>query len=322
MPGRDDSPPTPPLKRHAALQPLSREHMSGLIQARALRRAAEGDRDLRRSAIDDFVRCWQEEIEGHFDDEERLLLPLTSDAALGERLLAEHGALRRFAADCQRDPAAAADCGVMGAMGALLHDHIRWEERVFFEAVQREHPEALAAMLDEAAQIEGRRPGARARPRRHQPTAPTHDDPTRPGGNPMTPDRLRQHPAERFATNCLLFDLGAEIAALRAEPSDAQAARASDQPQPPHHGHRQKTLYKHAGRTIALFIMSPGASLPEHAADGAVSIQTLEGELALQVDGAEQRVGPGAMLILAPGVRHDVRATTAAAFLLQISLER
>ncbi|KAA0212474.1 MAG: hypothetical protein DYG94_14650, partial [Leptolyngbya sp. PLA3] len=37
----------PPLLRHAALQPLSREHMSGLIQARNLRRAAGGGHALR-----------------------------------------------------------------------------------------------------------------------------------------------------------------------------------------------------------------------------------------------------------------------------------
>lgn len=157
---------TPPLVRHPALRPLSREHMGGLVQARNLVRAAEGDAAARRRAVDDFVGVWRAEIRDHFDDEERLLLPLTGDAALRERLLAEHATLRDLAARCEGEPdAVAADAGLVRRIGELLHDHIRWEERVYFEAVQREHPDALAAMLGEAEQIEHRRPASRARVR-------------------------------------------------------------------------------------------------------------------------------------------------------------
>jgi len=125
----------------------------------------------------------------------------------------------------------------------------------------------------------------------------------------MTDHRPRQPPAERFAQESLLLDLHAEIAALRAEHI------------PTKHGQRQKTLYKHAAWTIALFVMEPDAMLPEHATVGMVSVQPLEGELSMTVGGVSRRLNPGNFFVMSPGVRHDVRAVTAAVFLLQVSLE-
>ncbi|HRQ72749.1 MAG TPA: hemerythrin domain-containing protein [Phycisphaerales bacterium] len=155
---------TPPLHRHAALQPLSREHMSGLIQARNLQRAAGEGRGACVRAAAEFVRVWQAEIVGHFDDEERLLVPLIDDPASRERLVREHREIRALADRCR---AVAAGEGVqpeaLARLGTLLHDHIRWEERALFEAIQRDHPDALAAMLDHAEEIERVRPGARRR---------------------------------------------------------------------------------------------------------------------------------------------------------------
>lgn len=161
--------PESPLKRHPALRPLSREHMSGLIQARNLQRAADGDAHERRTAVGGFARVWLAEIRGHFDDEERLLLPLTDRAELRDRLLAEHGALRALAERCvkEADPTVS-DAATMRHLGRLLHDHIRWEERVFFEAIQQERPEELARLLGEAESIERHRPGARPRHRLDQ----------------------------------------------------------------------------------------------------------------------------------------------------------
>jgi len=124
----------------------------------------------------------------------------------------------------------------------------------------------------------------------------------------MSSDRLREHPAERFDADCLSFDLHQEAAAIRAEAT------------PNSHGHRQKTLYKHAGRTIALFVMEEGAEMREHATDGTVTIQAVEGDLVVTAAGADKHLRPGGLLVLAGGVRHAVRAETEAVFLLQVSL--
>lgn len=164
MPAEPDAS-TPPLKRHPALQPLSREHMNGLIQARRLTRAADtDDTELRREAVAGFVAAWHAEIREHFDDEERILLPLTGNPALRERLLKEHELLRAAARRCiEETDAVIRDSEFLRRAGAALHDHIRWEEREYFEQIQRDHPEALASLHHEADHIETRRPGARPR---------------------------------------------------------------------------------------------------------------------------------------------------------------
>lgn len=125
----------------------------------------------------------------------------------------------------------------------------------------------------------------------------------------MSTDRERQPPAERFAVESMTLDLHAEVAALRAESG------------PNTHGHRQKSVFKHGGRTVALFVMDAGASLPEHSASGTVTVQPIEGEFVAAVEGKEQRLIPGQVLVMPPRVRHSVRAITASAFLLQVSLE-
>ena len=128
----------------------------------------------------------------------------------------------------------------------------------------------------------------------------------------MSEERTRTAPSERFAVEHVAFDLAAEAAALEAE--------GASKP----HGHRQKTLYKNAGRTIALFVLDAGAVLAEHAASGIVTVQAIEGELELMTgggaSGTSYHLHPGMVLVLASGVRHDVRAKSRAVFLLQVSL--
>jgi len=119
---------------------------------------------------------------------------------------------------------------------------------------------------------------------------------------------MREAPSERFEARFLEFDLGAEAARLRFEPAPAR------------HGHRQKTLFKHGGRTIALFVMDAGSTLLEHAADGTVSIQAVEGVVRVGMEGGECRLSAGQVLVLRPGLPHSVVAETDAVFLLQVSL--
>ncbi len=75
----------------------------------------------------------------------------------------------------------------------------------------------------------------------------------------MNDQRIRQTPESRFAAPALVFDLAAEAASLRAEG-------------PALHGRRQKTLFKHGSRTVALFVLQSGAGLPEHKAGGTVTL--------------------------------------------------
>jgi iron-sulfur cluster repair protein YtfE (RIC family) len=140
MPGELDG--SQSLKRHAALVALSRDHHFVLMQALALRRVAEAPRSAGHSAVataEAFLGYYEEEMLGHMSDEEEALLPLA--APIGpegaQRVVAEHEDIRDQAAVLRQALADGTDPRpMMQALGDLLHDHVRFEERVFFEAIQ------------------------------------------------------------------------------------------------------------------------------------------------------------------------------------------
>jgi quercetin dioxygenase-like cupin family protein len=124
-----------------------------------------------------------------------------------------------------------------------------------------------------------------------------------------TTDRLRPQPETRFAGVARAFDLGAALAALRAEAHESQD------------GHRQITLFHRPPVAHVLFAFDPGGALKEHAANGLVAIHVLEGRMKVRADGMEHDLPAGQVLILNPGVLHDVRAAEGGAMLLTVHME-
>jgi quercetin dioxygenase-like cupin family protein len=122
-------------------------------------------------------------------------------------------------------------------------------------------------------------------------------------------DRLRAHPEERFASPQHFIDLDRATADLRAEN------------RPGGHGHRQKTLYRHGQATVALFLFEQGADMPAHKAAGTVVVQVLDGRLRIEVAGERHQLKPGQLLVLAPGVVHDVLAEEPSRMLLTVHLD-
>ena len=155
-----------PLKRDPALVPLSRDHHFALMHALALRRVSEaGTRAGTTGPIataEAFLTYYEEELMGHMADEEEALLPALEavDPDGVRRLreehdqLAEQVALLRQALEDGTEPRA-----LMREIGDSLHDHVRYEERVFFETVQsRLAPEQLgrlALAIEEHRQARG-----------------------------------------------------------------------------------------------------------------------------------------------------------------------
>lgn len=138
----------PPLTRHPALQPLSRDHYVGLVQAQHLLRAAQAGESDRRAALADFRTAWQQDISVHFMDEERLLVALIPEPTSRERLLDEHARLRNLASRALQgteDP----DPDLLRQIGQLLNDHIRWEERHLFPAIEETAGQNQLANLQE-----------------------------------------------------------------------------------------------------------------------------------------------------------------------------
>ncbi len=121
-------------------------------------------------------------------------------------------------------------------------------------------------------------------------------------------DLQRHHPAERFAGDERLIDLMATAAALREEPDRARE------------GHRQITLFHKDGLSAVLFDFEAGGRLSHHAADGLVTIQTIAGRVTVVAAGTGHQLPTGSLLVLEPGVVHDVMADRPSQVLLVVHL--
>ncbi len=132
------------MKRSPALTSLSHDHHHALDVARRLRRATPADLDAALAYLRAF---WEAEGRRHFELEERHLLDALPDADWREaagRVRREHQAIRAGV-----ESVAGLDSA--HALGDLLHDHVRFEERVLFPLLEsrlsESELEALGARL-------------------------------------------------------------------------------------------------------------------------------------------------------------------------------
>ena len=120
------------MKRSGLILALSREHHQALVFARRIALLSDASDDelaaLCQRVLDELAPA----LLVHFEEEERGLLPVADEAAAEEarRLVAEHEELRALLnALCGGDTAA------LKPFGALLADHVRFEERVLFPRI-------------------------------------------------------------------------------------------------------------------------------------------------------------------------------------------
>ena len=122
-------------------------------------------------------------------------------------------------------------------------------------------------------------------------------------------ERLRERPSERFAGSEHLFNLDAEAEKLRDEPGGTKKR------------HRQITLFRGGGMSLVLFDFDAGGGLSDHATDGFVTVHVLEGDALMKTAGHEYSMPAGSLLVLAPGVKHDIHAVTPSRVLLSVRLD-
>jgi quercetin dioxygenase-like cupin family protein len=115
--------------------------------------------------------------------------------------------------------------------------------------------------------------------------------------------RTRVHPRERFAGHEKLFKLSDEFATLPKESSV-------------HQGHMQKALYRHKAVTTAIFAFEAGGAINEHQTEGELTIHVLTGKLFVRTAENEYTLGPNELLLLDPGVTHDIKAVEATKLLM------
>ena len=134
-----DLPPGARLKRDPALVPLSRDHHHALVRSLRLRDAAAGEPGPVAAAARAFLEHWHGAMLGHFADEEEVLFPAveaTHPEAVA-RLRAEHLEIASLVSRLEESVGAGPVArDLMAELGWLVHDHVRFEERVLFEDVQ------------------------------------------------------------------------------------------------------------------------------------------------------------------------------------------
>ncbi|MCE7914900.1 MAG: hemerythrin domain-containing protein [Nitrosomonas sp. PRO4] len=124
------------MPRSDFLLPLSREHHSALVLARAARKALDTNDQLAcLEVLEKIETYWHAVMAVHFDKEEQLLqqasIMLHSDDVA--RIHFEHEQLRILA-----DKSCSLDLPVrLGKFADLMAAHVRYEERVLFPLLER-----------------------------------------------------------------------------------------------------------------------------------------------------------------------------------------
>lgn len=126
--------------------------------------------------------------------------------------------------------------------------------------------------------------------------------------------RLREAPTARFSGPQHAFDLLDMSAHLKNETN------------PGANGHRQITVFHQGATTMVLFCFEAGGKLADHKVSGLVTIHVLDGALTVEAEGEVKsqthELRAGQLLVLSPGVLHNVSASQASRMLLTVHLER
>jgi len=143
------------VQRSKELAVLSREHHVALELALRLQRATDTDADTVTRATLDF---WREEGREHFRLEEELLLPAFARHAGADdpdvvRVLVDHVDIRCRITDLEIG--ARVDVAALNALGEVLRDHVRYEERTLFGRIEQTLDTTELAALGSALHASG-----------------------------------------------------------------------------------------------------------------------------------------------------------------------
>lgn len=120
-----------PIKRHKALQPLSREHHHSLLLCWKIRTGFQKGADAKRMKryTDWFLVNY---IQPHFEAEEKYIFPILGmDHELVKKAMSQHRRLYRLFSsgdDVEKS---------LSLIEEELEQHIRFEERVLFNEIQQ-----------------------------------------------------------------------------------------------------------------------------------------------------------------------------------------
>lgn len=132
-----------PIKRHEALQDLSRDHHQGLLLCFKIRQGLA--KEVEPERIMNYCRhFYHTHLVEHFEEEERLVFPvLGNDHPMVQKAFEQHRQLNQlFAAD-------AASIEKLQEIEKELKAHIRFEERELFNKIQQQLPSEKLQQLND-----------------------------------------------------------------------------------------------------------------------------------------------------------------------------
>ena len=133
-----------PIKRHKALQPLSRQHHFGLLFSWKLRKGFS--KNIAPERLQKYATWFfEEEIKPHFEAEEKYVFTvLEENNELIQRALKEHRRLERLFKENDNPKKS------LSQLEEELDAHIRFEERILFNEIQKV---ATASQLEKISEI-------------------------------------------------------------------------------------------------------------------------------------------------------------------------
>ena len=132
------------MKRNKNLQPLSRDHFQTLTLVQKIEESLEGDITSNLTDIIEYVHgFWQKHLTPHFKAEEDFLLSafalrVGEDNSLIERTLHDHRNMKAIHQSFETTISQEEGVRLLKEFASLLHDHIRFEERELFPAVEKQ----------------------------------------------------------------------------------------------------------------------------------------------------------------------------------------
>jgi iron-sulfur cluster repair protein YtfE (RIC family) len=133
-----------PIKRHTALQPISREHHHGLLLSWKIREGMKHEIAAERiKAYTDWF--WENHLQAHFEFEESFIFPLLGiENGLIKQALDEHARLKELFSSADE-----IDIN-LNKIEKELTAHIRFEERILFNEVEKiASPEQMKRIEEE-----------------------------------------------------------------------------------------------------------------------------------------------------------------------------
>ena len=129
-----------PLKRHPALQDLSRDHQLFLIEARTMRWLADDDPRAPelKTFLETFRVFWEYHGNPHIEEEELVLYPFCFEDQNDLdviQLRIDHRWLRDRVEAIQQNPQNVT-LAALRELAEHITKHVRFEERVIFERIQ------------------------------------------------------------------------------------------------------------------------------------------------------------------------------------------